>query len=169
MPEKFLAVGKLRRPHGVRGDIQMEVLTDFPERLKRGIIVFVGEQFTPLRILRVRWHSQVLLVQFEGYSTPEQAGELRNQIVFVSASDRPRLPEGEFYHHELAGLRVMSENGEELGFVEQILETGANDVLAVRRSSGQEFLIPYHDAFVIHVDLANGTITVRVMPGLLEE
>lgn len=169
MSENYLAVGKLRRPHGVRGEVQMDVLTDFPERLRRGTTLFVGEEHKPMSILRSRWHVDALLVQFEGYNNPEQAGELRNQMVYVRADDRPALPEGEYYHHELLGLQVTTESGEALGVVEQVLETGANDVLAVRRADGRELLVPYHDTFVLNVDVAGGRITVRLMPGLLEE
>src|SRR5512139_4086674 len=79
----FLAVGKLHRAHGVHGEIIMEVLTDFPERLKTGVTLFVGKDHQPVRLNSRRWHNQNLLVSFEGYSNPEAINVLVNQLVQV--------------------------------------------------------------------------------------
>lgn len=165
----FLAVGKLRRPHGVRGEIMMEVLTDFPERLKRGMTLFAGPQYQPLRLRSLRWHGSLLLVTFEGYETPETVGEWRNQELYVTAADRPPLPDGEYYHHQILGLKVVSEEGETLGKITDILVTGANDVYVVRPEIGKEILIPAVDDFVLRVNLERGTLTVHLAPGLLPE
>jgi len=165
----FLAVGKLRRPHGLRGEIIMDVLTDFPERLHRGITLFVGPEHQPLRLRSHRWHGAALLVTFEGYDTSEQAGELRNHLAYVTAADRPQLPEGEYYHHQLIGMKVVSEQGEVLGKVTEILATGANDVYVVRPEIGVEILIPAIDEFVLAVDLEHHELRVRLAPGLLPE
>jgi 16S rRNA processing protein RimM len=165
----FLAVGKLRRPHGLHGEIIMDVLTDFPERLQRGVILYVGPEHRPLRLRSHRRHSNALLVAFEGYDTPEQAGELRNQLAYVTAADRPTLPEGEYYHHQLIGLKVVSEQGKVLGKVTEILATGANDVYVVRAEIGPEILIPAADEFVRAVDLERGELQVRLAPGLLPD
>jgi len=165
----FLAVGKLRRPHGLHGEIIMDVLTDFPERLHRGITLYVGPEHQPLRLRSHRWHTAALLVAFEGFDTPERAGELRNQLAYVTTADRPPLPEGEYYHHQLIGLKVISEQGEVLGKVTEILATGANDVYVVRTEIGAEILIPAVDEFVRAVDLERRELRVRVAPGLLPE
>jgi len=165
----FLAVGKLRRPHGLHGEIIMDVLTDFPERLHPGITLYVGPEYQPLRLRSRRWHAAALLVTFEGYDTPEQAGEYRNQMAYVTTADRPPLPEGEYYHHQLIGLKVISEQGELLGKVTEILATGANDVYVVRGEIGAEILIPAVDEFVQAVDLDRGELRVRMAAGLLPE
>jgi 16S rRNA processing protein RimM len=165
----FLAVGKLRRPHGLHGEIIMDVLTDFPERLRPGITLYVGPKHQPLRLRSHRWHSVALLVAFEGYNTPEQAGELRNHLAYVKTADRPPLPEGEYYHHQLIGLKVVSEQGEVLGKVTEILATGANDVYVVRAEIGPEILIPAVEEFVQTVDLEHGELRVRITPGLLPD
>jgi 16S rRNA processing protein RimM len=165
----FLAVGKLRRPHGLHGEIIMDVLTDFPERLLDGMILYVGSEYKPLRLRSLRPHSNALLVAFEGYENPEQAGELRNQLAYVTTADRPHLPEGEYYHHQVIGLKVVGEQGEVFGKVTEILATGANDVYVVRPEIGAEILIPAVDEFVLTVDLEGGEIRVRMAPGLLPE
>ena len=165
----FLAVGKLRRPHGVHGEIIMDVLTDFPERLHTGMTLFIGPEHLPLRLRSHRPTAAAMLVAFEGYNTPEQAGELRNQFAYVPTADRPPLPEGEYYHHQLIGLKVVDEHGKALGRVSEILATGANDVYVVRPEMGAEILIPAVDEFVLDTDLERGELRVHVAPGLLPD
>jgi 16S rRNA processing protein RimM len=166
----FLAVGKLRRPHGVMGEIIMDVLTDFPERLQVGVLLYGGETYHPLRIRSIRPHDKVLLVAFEGLHTPETVGELRNQFVYVPAADRPPLPEGEFYHHQLIGLRVIDDSGRFLGLISSILETGgANDVYLVTSQDKRELLLPDIKEVVQSIDLMTGEMRVHLLPGLLPD
>ncbi len=165
----YLAVGQLRRPHGVRGEIRMEVFTDFPERLAAGRTVFVGPRRMPLQIRSVRWHNGALLVAFEGYNDREQVGLLRNMLVTIPAEEAPPLPEGEFYYHQILGLRVVTDEGETLGRVTEIMETGANDVFVVRADDGRsEILLPDTDEVVLDIDLAAGVMKVHLLPGLRE-
>lgn len=165
----FLAVGKLHRPHGINGEIIMEVLTDFPERLTTGMTLYAGKEHMPVRLRSRRWHNQNLLVSFEGYTNPEEVSGLVNQYVEVHASDRPPLPEGEYYHHQLLGLQVVDENGIQLGRLKQILETGANDVYIVQPEQGKEILLPAIDSVLRSIDLAQGRIIVHLLPGLLPD
>jgi 16S rRNA processing protein RimM len=165
----FLVVGKLRRPHGLRGELNMEVITDFPERLQPGVVVYVGEDHRPEVVCSRRWHASRLLISFEAYHNPETAGMLRNQLVYVRTADRPRLPEGEYYHHQLIGLRVVNEDGQLLGRLVQIMDTPANDVYVVRPESGAEILLPAVDSVILGVDLAQGEIRVHLLPGLMPD
>ena len=169
LPE-FLAVGKLRRPHGLKGEILMDILTDFPERLVEGVLLYAGDSRLPLRIRSNRPNDKSMLISFEGYDTPESVGTLRNQIVYVPATDRPPLPEGEYYHHELLGLRVVDEVGQLLGEVTGILDTGgANDVYQIRTQNGQELLLPDIEEVVLKIDLKAGEMQVHLLPGLLPD
>ena len=165
----FLAVGKLRRPHGVRGEIQMDVLTDFPERLNPGVTLFVGPENRPQRLRSRRWHGQALLVAFEGCDTPEEAGLLRNMLVSVPADDRPALPEGEYYHHQILGLRAVTEEGRFLGTIIEILETGANEVYVLRPENGPEILLPGIAEVILSIDLEQNEMRVKPLPGLLAD
>jgi 16S rRNA processing protein RimM len=165
----FLAVGKLRHAHGVHGEILMEVFTDFPERLIPGVVLYLESGRDKLMMTRCRPHKGGLLMSFEGYTTPEAIGQFRNQILYVRASDRPRLPEGEYYQHQLIGLQVTNDAGILLGEVIEILETGASDVLVIRPDKGPEVLIPIVDEFVKDIDLLNARILVHLIPGILNE
>ncbi len=156
----YLAVGKLRRPHGLSGEMVMTVLTDFPGRLHPGKIVYLGEKHEELCITALRGQNKDMLVTFEGFNHPEQANKLRNQILYIKADSLPELPEGMYYHHELIGLIVEDETGEILGKLIEILETGANDVYVVETGNG-ELLIPALEDVILEVDQASGRMRVK--------
>jgi 16S rRNA processing protein RimM len=161
-----LIVGKLRRPHGVRGELLMDVLTDFPERLRAGLTVFVSDAHQPMKLTRCRGYENAFLVTLEGISDVDQAGEHRNQLVFVRADEIPELTEGDFYHHQLLGMRAVSDEGRFLGNVIEILETGANDVFIVRDADGPEVLLPFIDSVILNIDVATGEMRVHLIEGL---
>jgi len=165
----FLAVGKLRHPHGVHGEILMEVFTDFPERFTPGAILYLNSEGHSLQLIKCRPHREGLLMSFEGYTTPEEISQFRNQIVYVKADERPPLVDGEYYHHQLINLHVTTDTGVSIGTVSEILETGASDVLVIRPEIGPEVLIPVVDTFIQRIDLTNREITVHIIPGMLAE
>jgi 16S rRNA processing protein RimM len=164
----FLAVGKVRRPHGVVGNVLVEVYTDFPERLRPKTVVYAGKNHLPLTISRQRSHAEGVLLAFDGFTTPEQVGRFRNQILYVKSAHIEELPEGEFYFHELIGLSVLDENGELLGKVTEIMQTGANDVYIVTNDLGQELLLPAIPEVILEVDMISKSIKVHLLPGLLD-
>ena len=122
-----------------------------------------------MRLVKSRPHREGLIITFEGFTTPEEVGQFRNQVVYVRADDRPTLPDGEYYHHQLLGLCVTTREGGSIGTVIDILETGASDVLVVRPQTGPDVLIPIVDAFVQKIDLSAGEITVHLIPGMRGE
>jgi 16S rRNA processing protein RimM len=157
----FLAVGILCRPHGVKGEILMDVLTDFPERLGRNKLVYVGEEHEPFRIEHLRPQDKALLVTFTGIEDADQAGLLRNKQVYMRADSLPELPEGTYYHHQLIGLVVVDNNGQKLGILTEILETGANDVYVVVSAEGVETLLPAIESVILGVDLERQEMRVK--------
>ncbi|MCJ7702149.1 MAG: ribosome maturation factor RimM [Anaerolineales bacterium] len=164
---EYLAVGQLRRPHGVRGEILMAVWTDFPERLEPGVKVYAGDDHQAVQIRTVRSHSGNLLISFDEFHNREQVGTLRNQVLMVRADDRPDLEDGELYLHQLIGLKVIDDHSNEcLGQIAEIIETGANDVYIVRSDSGRELLLPAIDPVVLNIDLERVEMRVRLLPGL---
>jgi 16S rRNA processing protein RimM len=165
----FLAVGKVRRPHGVAGDVLVEVYTDFPERLQPKVVIYAGETHLPLTIRRQRIHNDGILLAFDGYTTPEQVGRFRNQILYNIVADAVELPEGEFYYHELLGLSVLDETGVSLGKMTEIIQTGANDVYVVTDEAGNEILLPAIANVILEVDLDSQTMKVHLLPGLLKD
>ena len=162
----YLTVGFLRRPHGLRGEIMMDLHTDFPERMKSGRKLFVGEEHQPMTLTSVRPHQSGLLVKFKGVETPEDAGLHRNQWVYVKKSDVPSLPDGQIYQHELIGFQVVDENDNPLGELAEIIETGANDVYIVRDDSGREILLPAIPSVILDLNPARRFMRVHLLEGL---
>jgi 16S rRNA processing protein RimM len=166
---EYLVVGYLRRPHGLHGEMVMEVHTDFPERLTSGSEVYVGDSYQKILVTDARYHNEGLLIKFQGLETPEQAGRYRNQSVYVSAANRPVLPKGQYYHHELIGFKVVNEKDKSIGILTEIMQTGANDVYVVRQDNGREVLLPVIASVVIAVETEKRQIRVKPLPGLLDE
>jgi len=161
----YLSVGFLRRPHGLQGEIIMDLHTDFPERMKKGRKLFVGEKHKLMTLTNVRPHQLGLLVKFKDIETPEDAGLYRNQWVYVETKDVP-LPDGQFYKHELLGLIVVDENESPLGELVEILETGANDVYVVRDDSGKEILLPNIPSVILDLNFDARLLKVHLLEGL---
>lgn len=166
-PPAFLLVGKLHRPHGVRGEMIMSVMTDFPERLKPGTVVYLGVGHDPVTIKSIRHHNRGVLIALEGYTSREEVAPLRNVEMFVPAEDRPPLPEGEYYLHEIFGLQVVTDEGVTLGVVADWLETGANGVFIVHDEEGKEILLPDIDEVILKIDLEAGQMIVHLLEGLV--
>lgn len=162
----YLAIGFLRRPHGVNGELIMDLHTDFPERVKEGRKIYVGEKREALTIDSARKHAKGMLVKLRGYDSPELAGRFRNQWVCVKASEVPALPAGQVYKHELIGLTVTADIGETLGVLDEILETGANDVYVVKKENGAELLLPAIPNVVLETDMGRRVMKVRLIEGL---
>ena len=105
----------------------------------------------------------MLLLKFEEIDDRETVSELTNNIVYVRTSDLPPLPDEEFYLHELIGLQVFQEDGQNLGILAEILETGANDVYLIKDDLGNEVLIPATEEMIIEIDMDQGRMTVAKM------
>ncbi len=157
----YLVVGRLRRPHGVLGEILMDVLTDFPERFDPPKVLFVGEEHKEMTLISRRWHQNSLLVKLDGINDRDQAGQYRNALIYATASSSPKLPDGEYYQHELIGLTVYDEAGDLQGTLVEILGTGSNDVYVVLSPSGEEILLPALESVILKVNLSEKTMIVR--------
>lgn len=154
----------------------MSVLTDFPRRLRAGKTVFLGETHEETRLHETRQHNHGLLIRFEHILTRDEAEPLCGRMVYVSSENIPDLPEGEYYHHQLLGLTVRTEEGRTLGVLAEILATGANDVYVVRPPEPEpgfpapaDILLPAIEEVIREIDLDAQTISVRLLPGLLPE
>ncbi len=148
----------------------MEIVTDFPERLQPGTRVYVGPFHTPMTIENVRPHSEGLIIKFREVGSPEEAARYRNQSVYVTAADRPALPEGQYYEHQLLGFAVVNRDTREtIGSLSEIMRTGANDIYVVEREDGREVLLPVIPDVVLELDVMQRTIWVHLLPGLMED
>lgn len=165
MKPEYLAVGRVLRPHGVRGELLLESYTDFPEHLKQVQTVFVGETAEPHPLVGARFHRGQLIIRLADCADRESADAYRGQIVQVRTSDAAPLPAGRYYHYQLIGLKAVTEEGEQLGEVAEVLETGANDVYVVKGPDG-EILLPAVSSIVRKIDLEAGQMVVRLLEGM---
>lgn len=170
----FLLVGEVLRPHGVRGELRLRILTDYPERIGKLKTVYLGqpekpERARPYRVEGMRMNGEYGLLKLHDIDDRDAGDRLREQYVMVSAEDAVPLDEGEFYLYELIGLNVQMETGEALGTLIEVLETGgANDVYLVRGDRYGEVLIPVLNETILKTDVDAGIITVRLPEGLLQ-
>ncbi len=160
-----LVVARILGPHGLRGEVKAEVLTDFPERFSLLKTVYVGDELAPTVLEGHRLQGGKIILKFEGCEARENAAELRGKLVQVALEEAMPLAEDEYYVHEIMGLEVWSTEGEFLGCVDEVLQTGSNDVYVVKNGRG-EVLVPALSDVVKRVDLKQGRIEVRLMEGL---
>jgi 16S rRNA processing protein RimM len=164
-----VSLGRILRVHGLRGEVVVQLHGGDPERLGRiGRVGIEGAGPAVERAVeRARWHRSGGLLKFEGIDTPEQARALVGAEIFADAAALPALEPGCYYHFQLVGLIVRTEEGEVLGPVAEVIEAGASDLLVVPRA-GREHLIPVVEEIVRSVDLEAGVIEVRLPQGLLD-
>jgi len=165
---RFLAVARIARPWGVRGEMKLEILTDFPERLKRLKRVYIGEEAIPYEGVRFRYYKGMVLMRLPGCETREAAEALRGRLVLIEREEAVPLPPGEFYEHEILDMDVYTTEGVYLGRVKEILYTRANDVYVVLGPFG-EVLIPAIRDVVREIDVEANRMVIWPMPGLLDE
>jgi 16S rRNA processing protein RimM len=165
MPTEFLAVGQVLRPHGVRGELLLESLTDFPEHLNEVETVYLGDAAEPHPLRGVRVHRDQLLIQLADCADRDTAEAFRGQLVQIRVEAAEPPPPGRYYQHQLIGLSVVTDEGEALGEIVEIIETGSNDVYVVRGPSG-ELLLPVLQSVIQSIDLEARRVVVHLIPGL---
>jgi len=162
MPSDRITIGKIVAPHGVRGEVRVLPLTDFPERFQSLHRVFLDDGRI-LRIAACRRHQKFILLRFEGYENLTVAEQLRGKLLQIERSEVVKLPEDHFYVFDIVGLAVFSETGELLGKVTDVIATGSNDVYVVEKPGKRLLLVPALKQVVKEVDLAAGRMTVKLM------
>jgi 16S rRNA processing protein RimM len=167
---RLVEIGRVANRHGVRGELRVlpynpesHILLDLPS-------VLLGDPDSPLgehAIEAARRHKRFVLLRLAGIDTADAAESLIGKVVFVPRERLPPVEPREVYHADLIGCRIVTETGEELGRVREMIATGSNDVCVVDGRRG-EHLIPLIDDVVIKLDPGSGEIVVRVLPGLLD-
>jgi 16S rRNA processing protein RimM len=172
--EKYYVVGKIVNTHGVRGEVRVISKTDFPEeRYKKGNKLYFqpehSQEMLELIVSSHRQHKQFDLLTFKGYESLNEVEFLKGGILKVSEDQLQELDDDEFYYHEIIGCEVISEEGEIIGKVEEILSPGANDVWVIQRPKGKDVLIPYIEDVVKEVNVSKKQVTIHVMKGLIDD
>ena len=166
----LITIGKAVKPFGVKGEMKIEPMTDFPERfkdLRRVYLVSpVGrELICEVRSLRYVGGAPFLL--FSGYDSPEKAKTLNGWFLKVPEEEAVPLPEGSYYWYELVGMEVVSEGGEKLGTITEVFETGSNDVYVMKQGR-KEIYLPATKEIVKHIDRKAKRMVIHLVDGLMD-
>jgi 16S rRNA processing protein RimM len=170
MEQDLLAVGRITKSVGVRGEVKLEALSDRRQRFRELREVWVGSDGRTARretVEAVRFLRDAPVVKLRGVDSRTAADELRGEFLFVEAASVAPLPEGSFYVHEIVGLTVVTEEGDAVGRVRDVCRLPGGDVWCVEMQ-GREIMIPAVQALVRRVDLREGKIVIRAIEGLLE-
>lgn len=165
MHEPTVAVGRITRAHGVRGEVAVLVLSEVPGRFADGAVVYL-EDGRSLTVDATRRHGDRLLVRFREVRDRTEAETLLGASLVVPESSSPPLPDGSWWDHQIEGCEVLTEEGQALGAVREVIHTAANDVWAAVANDGTETLIPVLTDVLVSVDVARKRIVVREIPGL---
>lgn len=159
-----VTIGVVLRPHGIKGEVVVEPLTDNEDRfahLEEVRLARPSGSSSVLRVASMFPHKGRLVIHFEGVSGMDEAEGLRGAELRIPLSALPRLPAGSYYHHQLKGLEVKVETGASLGTVTDLWETGPTPVLVIQDGAKKETLMPLVDAFILEVNLEQGFMRVK--------
>ena len=169
---ELVAVAKVAKPRGVKGEVACDLLTDFPERfdwLEEVVAVFPGGERRRLKLEGHWLHGDRVVLKLGGYDSPESAAALAGCELAVPESEAVELGEGEYYDWQLEGCRVETVRGRQLGTVSEILRTGGEaPVLVIDAGAGREHLVPFAESICVEVDTERKLIRVDPPEGLLE-
>ena len=170
--EKFYKVGTIVNTQGLQGEVRVLPSTDFAnERFSKGAVLALFDDkdnyIQDLKVKSGRLQKNFYVVKFEGFYHINDVEKYKGCALLVSADDLEELDENEFYYFEIIGCQVVTTDGETIGEISEILETGANDVWVVKRPGQKDALIPYIEDVVKAVDIETKQVTIQVLEGLL--
>ncbi|MDZ4762947.1 MAG: ribosome maturation factor RimM [Chloroflexota bacterium] len=170
---RYLMIGEVLRPHGIRGELRIRILTDYPERITRDKTVYLGTDVNavakPYTVEGMRMNQEYGLLKLVGINSRETADLLRQLFVLIPLEEAIPLEDGEVYLYELIGMNVQTEDGTPLGELVDVLETGANDVYVVASPQYGEVLLPAIDQCILKIDGDANLMTVHLLDGLLDK
>lgn len=168
--EDFFKVGVITTTHGVRGEVKVFPTTDDARRFKhlKEVILDTGKERINLEIEGVKFFKQFVILKFKGIDNINDVEKYRQKELFVPRKNAVRLSRDEYFIADLMGLKVLDEQDGEIGTLEDVLETGANDVYVIRMTDGRELLLPAIKQCVLQVDVEAGFVKVHVLEGLLD-
>jgi len=170
--QEYVIIGQIRRPHGVRGKLRVEPLTDEPERFKLLQRVYIrfhnSNQRASFEIADVQIANNYILLSLDGINSRNDAEKFRQAFIEIPREECLPLPEGSFYYFELLNLDVFTDSGKRIGTVADIISYPANDVFVVRDEEDHEFLIPDVADIIDKIDIDQKRIIIKPIDGLLD-
>ena len=168
--EDLLQVGVITATHGIRGEVKVFPTTDDSRRFKKlkTCILDTGREKKELEVESCKFFKQFVILKFKGIDNINDIERYKQCGLYVTRENAVRLKRGEYFISDMLGSNVVTEDGEALGTLKDVLRTGANDVYVVERVDGTEILLPAIKQCILNVDIEQQTITVHIMEGLLD-
>ena len=168
--EQLLRVGVISSTHGVRGEVKVYPTTDDVNRFKKlkKVILDTGREYLDLEISGVKFFKNQVILKFKGIDNINDIEKYKGKDLLVNREDAVALEENENYVADLIDLKVVTDDGQVLGYLTEVMETGANDVYVVETEDGRELLLPAIRDCILDVDLDEEVMTVHILPGLFD-
>lgn len=169
MKQEYFEIGQIVNTFGIKGFVKVKPFTDDItnfETLKK-VFILNKKQKNEYEIEEVKEHKNMVLIKFKGVDTIEQAELLRNSYIVISRKDTKELEEDRYYIVDLLGLEVFTDEGTLLGNVEDIYNTGSNDIYVVKNDLGKQILLPAISDVIKQIDIKNNKIIVHLIKGLI--
>ena len=169
--DELLQVGIITSTHGVRGEVKVYPTTDDVKRFKRlkEAILDTGKEQLVLEIEGVKFFKNMVILKFKGIDTLNDVEKYRQKSLYVTRANAVRLRKDEYFIADLIGLKIYDEEDKELGTLEDVMSTGANDVYVIKLLDGRELLLPAIKECILKVEVEEGRMQVHVLEGLLED
>lgn len=167
--ESRFQVGVITSPHGVSGEVKVYPTTDDPKRFKRlkEVTLALGKEERQVEIEQVKFSKQMVILKLKGFDNRDAVEKLRQCSLYVPRENAVRLQKDEYYIADLIGMRAVDEEGREIGQIQDVLVTGANDVYVIRMQDGGELLLPAIKECILDVQVEEGVMKVHILEGLL--
>ena len=168
--EDMLQVGVITSTHGVRGEVKVFPTTDDAKRFKRmkEVILDTEKEQITLEIEGVKFFKQFVILKFKGIDNINDVEKYRQKSLYVTRKNAVRISRDEYFIADLIGLKVQNEDGEDIGVLKDVMETGANDVYVIEMNDGRELLLPAIKQCVLNVDVEAGFMQIHILEGLLD-
>ena len=163
----LLQVGEIVNTHGLRGEVKIVPWTDSPDVFEDIKHIYLSNG-NILTVMGVKYQKNNIIVKFAEIFDIDDAMKYKGQVISADRSELGELPDGAYYIADLIGMNVVTDNGEEIGTVSDVIQTGANDIYEVKRKGEKPLLIPVIPDVVLDVNLESSVITVHLMDGLLD-
>ena len=166
---KYLEIGQIVNTFGIKGMVKVKPFTDNIERFNNLEKIYIKNKSgqTGYKIQEVKYHKNMVLIKFEGIENPEQADLLRNSYLIVDRETEEPLEPGRYYIVDMIGLDVFTDDNEYLGKLEDIYNTGSNDIYVVKNELGKQVLLPAIEDVIKNIDMDNKKVIVHLIPGLV--
>ena len=168
--EKYFRVGVIANTHGIRGEVKVYPTTDDINRFKKlkKCILDTGKEYIDLNVESVKFFKNMVILKFKEYNNINDIECYKGKDILVSRDNAVKLEKGEYYIADILGAKVILEDGSEFGVLEDVMQTGANDVYVGKTLDNKEGLVPKIDECGKKLDIENKIVTVHIMKGLLD-